>query len=449
VLIGFAGLGRMGRPMARNLARAGHEVLAYDPVLAASAADPDLAADGVRLVRSVADLAAAPMTISMLPDGRTTRELVTGRDGLCAAGVADGHIHVVMGTVGPTLVREVAAAAAERGVQVVDAPVSGSVSLADAAQITTMVGSSEEQFARVSPVLAAMTKMQYHTGPVGSGSTAKLAVNAVLAALNQGIAEGMLLAEAGGLDGEVFYEVLRTSAAGAPYVGYKSDAFLAPAETAVSAPVSLIHKDVSLALELAAEQRLTLPGSDAVVGVLDHATAAGLGEADMAQVLAALRILNDAAGPPSGRGPLAVRSPADGGAPNPEGTNHEMNHDDAEQIRELEDRRFDAMVAGDFDGFAKLAHPDLAYTHSTGDTDTLESYMEKCRAGFYTYHRIDHPVERITVVGDTAIVVGEMHADLTAGGVQKTLANRSLAVWVRSGGDWKLLGYQPTVIPGR
>jgi 3-hydroxyisobutyrate dehydrogenase-like beta-hydroxyacid dehydrogenase/ketosteroid isomerase-like protein len=448
VLIGFAGLGRMGRPMARNLARAGHEVVAYDPLLDASAEDPDLAAHGVRLVRSVADLAATPMTISMLPDGRTTRELVTGRDGLCAVGVADGHLHVIMGTVGPTLVREVAAAAAEHGVRVVDAPVSGSVSLADTAQITTMVGSTEEQFARVGPVLAAMTKAQYHTGPVGSGSTAKLAVNAVLAALNQGIAEGMLLAEAGGLDGEVFYEVLSTSAAGAPYVGYKSDAFLAPAETAVSAPVSLIHKDVSLALELAAEQRLALPGSEAVVGVLDQATAAGLAEADMAQVLAALRILNDAAGPPPGHGPLAARTPADRGAPNPEGMNHGMNHD-AEQIRELEDQRYDAMVAGDFDGFAKLAHPDLAYTHSTGDTDTLESYMEKCRAGFYTYHRIDHPVDRITVAGDTAIVVGEMHAELTAGGVQKTLANRSLAVWVRSGGDWKLLGYQPTVIPGR
>ncbi|WP_433559602.1 NAD(P)-binding domain-containing protein [Pseudonocardia xinjiangensis] len=428
MLIGFAGLGRMGRPMARNLARAGHEVLAYDPVLAASADDQGLAPDGVRLVRSVADLAAAPMTISMLPDGATTRELVTGRDGLCAAGVQDGHLHVIMGTVGPTLVREVAAAAAERGVQVVDAPVSGSVSLADAAQITTMVGGTEEQFARVGPVLAAMTKMQYHTGPVGSGSTAKLAVNAVLAALNQGVAEGMLLAEAGGLDTAVFYEVLSTSAAGAPYVGYKSDAFLSPAETAVSAPVSLIHKDVSLALDLAAEQRLTLPGSEAVVGVLDQATAAGLGEEDMAQVLAALRLLN------------ASERPS-----NPEGTNA-MN-DDVEQIRELEDRRYDAIVAGDFDGFAKLAHPDLAYTHSTGDTDTLESYLEKCRAGFYDYHRIDHPVDRITVVGDTAIVVGEMNADLTAGGVQKTLANRCLAVWVRSGGDWKLLGYQPTVVP--
>lgn len=294
MLIGFAGLGRMGRPMARNLARAGHEVVAFDPVLAtASEPDPDLAADGVRLVRSVAELAHAPMTISMLPDGRTTGEFLTGPEGLCASGVPAGHLHVIMGTVGPTLVRHVAAAAADHGVHVVDAPVSGSVSLAEAAQITTMVGSTDEQFARLSPVLAAMTRMQYHTGPVGSGSTAKLAVNAVLAALNQGIAEGMLLAEAGGLDGKVFYEVLRTSAAGAPYVGYKSDAFLAPGETAVSAPVSLIHKDVRLALDLAGEQRLTLPAAEAVVRVLDEATGAGLGEADMAQVLAALRLLND------------------------------------------------------------------------------------------------------------------------------------------------------------
>jgi ketosteroid isomerase-like protein len=122
---------------------------------------------------------------------------------------------------------------------------------------------------------------------------------------------------------------------------------------------------------------------------------------------------------------------------------------DTEQIRELEDRRYDAVVSRDFDGFAMLAHPELAYTHSSGDTDTLESYLEKCRSGFYVYHRIDHPIDRITVVGDTAIVVGEMHADITAGGVEKTLANRCLAVWVRTDEGWRLLGYQPTVLPGR
>ncbi|MEJ3657950.1 NAD(P)-binding domain-containing protein [Actinomycetes bacterium KLBMP 9759] len=398
--IGFAGLGRMGRPMARNLELAGHAVLVHDPALTGERAG------------SVAELAAAPLSISMLPDGDTTRELV---DELVATAGA-GHLHVIMGTVGPAVVRDLAAAAHANGVHVIDAPVSGSVGLAESAGITTMVGATEEQFARVRPVLAAMTSAQHHTGPVGSGSAAKLAVNTVLAALNHGIAEGLLLAEAGGLDAATFYDVLLTSAAAAPYVHYKRDTFLCPGSTAVAAPVSLIRKDVHLALRMANENGLSLPGTRTVAGVLDVAVEAGMGERDMAEVLAALR---------------GVRS---GGS-------------DAEVIRELEQRRYAAVVEGDFATFAALAHPALAYTHSDGTLDDLASYLDKCISGFYDYHRIEHPVDRIVVAGDTAIVVGEMRAELTAGGIRKKLANRALAVWVRVPDGWRLLAYQPTVLP--
>lgn len=278
MLIGFAGLGRMGRPMAANLARAGHTVLAHDPFV-------DEAPNGVTPVGSVAELAETSLSISMLPDGDTTRDLVL--KGLEDA--ASGHLHVVMGTVGPQLVRELYEIAV---VDLIDAPVSGSVSLAETGAITTMVGGSQEQFERIRPVLAAMTSAQFHTGAVGSGSAAKLAVNSVLAALSQGIAEGLLIAEAGDLDPGVFYEVLRSSAAGAPYVGYKEQAYLAPETAGVAAPVSLIRKDLRLALELARGRRLDLPGAEVACAVLDDATVAGLGEADMAQVLAALRLRN-------------------------------------------------------------------------------------------------------------------------------------------------------------
>lgn len=279
MLIGFAGLGRMGRPMAQNLARAGHTVLAHDPAVGS-------APDEVTVVGSAADLAEAPLTISMLPDGATTRQLV-----LCElAGAAPDDLHIVMGTVGPELVRELAGAAR---VGIVDAPVSGSVVMAASTAITTMVGGTPEQFERVRPVLAAMTSVQFHTGPVGSGSAAKLAVNAVLAALSQGVAEGLLVAEAGELDPKVFYDVLRSSAAGAPYVGYKEEAYLSPDSAGVAAPVSLIRKDLGLALELAHRCRLSLPGSEAAYAVLDAATEAGLGEKDMAQVLTALRLRNN------------------------------------------------------------------------------------------------------------------------------------------------------------
>ncbi|MFJ8695642.1 nuclear transport factor 2 family protein [Streptomyces roseolilacinus] len=121
---------------------------------------------------------------------------------------------------------------------------------------------------------------------------------------------------------------------------------------------------------------------------------------------------------------------------------------DAEKtIRALEDARYAAVVAGDIEAFTALAHRDLAYTHSNALVDTLDSYREKLRSGFYVYHRIDHPVDRIIVTGDAAVVVGEMHADITAGGLRKTLANRCMAVWVRENGTWLLLGYQPTVLP--
>ena len=120
---------------------------------------------------------------------------------------------------------------------------------------------------------------------------------------------------------------------------------------------------------------------------------------------------------------------------------------DVEVITELERRRFAAMVAGDFDDFAALCHPDLIYTHSTAVTDTLDSYLAKCRDGFFDYHRIDHPITKVVVAGDVGLVLGEMNADLTIGGTRKQLRNSSLAVWVRDGESWKLIGYQPTPKP--
>jgi uncharacterized protein (TIGR02246 family) len=310
-------------------------------------------------------------------------------------------------------------------VAIVDAPVSGSVQLAETAAITTMVGGHPDHVERVRPVLAAMTSAQFHTGPVGSGSVAKLAVNAVLGLLSHGVAEGLLIAECGGLDPAVFYEVLRSSAAGAPYVGYKEKAFLDPDAAGVAAPVSLIRKDLGLALDLARRGGLSVPASEVALAVLDEAVAAGLGEQDMARVLTALRLRADEGGKPMTETDTGVEA----------------------IIRALEDARYDAVVRGDIGAFADLAHPDLTYTHSNGSVDTLDSYREKLESGFYDYHRIDHPIDRIVVEGDTALVIGEMHADITAGGTRKTLANRALAVWVRADGAWRLLAYQPTVLP--
>lgn len=118
-------------------------------------------------------------------------------------------------------------------------------------------------------------------------------------------------------------------------------------------------------------------------------------------------------------------------------------------VAELEDRRYDAVVRGDLAAFAALAHPELVYAHSSGVVDTLDSYLEKLRSGFYVYHRIEHPVDRVVLAGDTAVVVGEMHAEITAGGTDKQLANCAVAVWVHGDDGWRLLSFQGTPLPAR
>jgi 3-hydroxyisobutyrate dehydrogenase-like beta-hydroxyacid dehydrogenase len=286
--VGFAGLGRMGRPMARHLALAGHRVVGYDPAVPAGAVPPELAVAGVEVVEDVSRLAATEVSVSMLPDAAATESLLLGEHGILAH-CGPSHVHVVMGTVGAAAVRALADEARAAGVALVDAPVSGSVSMAETATITAMVGAEPEVFAAVRPLLAAMTRAQFHTGPAGSGSAAKLAVNLALASLNQAVAEALVVARADGLDPDVFYDVLQASAVAAPYVSYKRETFLRPESADVAFPVSLLQKDVGLGLELAREHHLDLPVATTVGRVLENARRAGLADRDMAEVLLLLR----------------------------------------------------------------------------------------------------------------------------------------------------------------
>ncbi|MFF1402960.1 nuclear transport factor 2 family protein [Streptomyces sp. NPDC058294] len=121
-----------------------------------------------------------------------------------------------------------------------------------------------------------------------------------------------------------------------------------------------------------------------------------------------------------------------------------MTATDADAICELEKLRFDTLVERNLRTFTDLAHPDLAYTHSSGTLETLDSFVAKCGSAYYVYHRIDHLIEHVTVVGDTAVVIGEMRVDMTADGIRRELANRSLGVWARADGAWRLLAHQAT-----
>jgi hypothetical protein len=121
--------------------------------------------------------------------------------------------------------------------------------------------------------------------------------------------------------------------------------------------------------------------------------------------------------------------------------------DDAAEVLALEDRRYQAMIDADLDTLDRLCADELSYAHSSGVRDTKDEYFAKVRSGYYDYHRIDHPAERVEVVGGTAVVVGRMTADLDVDGVGKTIDNLALAVWVRTAEGWRLLAYAPTTLP--
>ncbi|WP_144962082.1 nuclear transport factor 2 family protein [Pseudomonas oryzihabitans] len=116
----------------------------------------------------------------------------------------------------------------------------------------------------------------------------------------------------------------------------------------------------------------------------------------------------------------------------------------AQHIRELERQRYEAMVEGDCDAFRRLAHPCLLYIHTNGLVDTLDSYLEKLRSGYYDYHSIDHPIEHLEIDRLWAFVVGEMNCAMSVNGHAKTHHNRAAATWIHANGEWRLRSYQAT-----
>ena len=121
--------------------------------------------------------------------------------------------------------------------------------------------------------------------------------------------------------------------------------------------------------------------------------------------------------------------------------------DDVQAVLDAEDRRYRAMVDGDLDALEALLAPGASYAHSSGARDTKEEYLGKLRSRYYVYRRAEHPVERVEVAGDAAIVIGRMTSDVEVDGVAKHIDNLALAVWTRADGTWRLLAYAPTRLP--
>ena len=202
--IGFIGLGNMGGPMARNLLKAGHGLRAFDIVPANL---ETAVAAGAEAAKSPADAAAGvEIVITMLPAGEHVRSVYVGEGGVIAAAPKSALL-IDSSTIDVETARAVSAAAAQAGLAMLDAPVSGGVGGAEAATLTFMVGGPDDAFARGQPVLQAMGKTIVHAGAAGNGQAAKICNNMILGVSMIAVSEAFLLAERLGLPAQKLFDI--------------------------------------------------------------------------------------------------------------------------------------------------------------------------------------------------------------------------------------------------
>jgi 3-hydroxyisobutyrate dehydrogenase-like beta-hydroxyacid dehydrogenase len=251
------GTGRMGSAMAERLAGQGVAVVVYNRT-------PERAKElarriGAAVAATPAEAASrADVVISMVADDAAVRDLFDGPDGI-AAGLRPGAVAVDMSTVLPDTIRAVAPAVRARGAGILDGPVSGSVSSTLSGELTIMVGGEAADLERARPILDCLARRVFHLGPLGSGAVMKLAINTLIFGLNGAVAEGLVLAERNGIDRSLAYEVLASSAAGAPMVAYKRANFVEPDTTPVAFSLALAEKDLRLIRELAEASDTSMP----------------------------------------------------------------------------------------------------------------------------------------------------------------------------------------------
>jgi 3-hydroxyisobutyrate dehydrogenase-like beta-hydroxyacid dehydrogenase len=299
--VGIVGTGRMGSAMARALREAGLDVTLHNRTPERAAALAVML--GCDTCASPAEVASkADIVLTMLADDQAVLAVWRGPNGLLA-GARPGTVLVDLSTVTPDTIRSLEADVRATGAGILDSPVSGSVTLAQSGQLTLMVGGTANDLERAKPALDPLAKTIVHVGPLGSGAAMKLAVNTVIFGLNEALAEGLVLAEAAGVDRSMAYDVIAASAVGAPFVGYKRAAFLEPEETPVAFALDLAAKDLGLIRDLAERVGLDMPQSATNLEMVRAASGDVGGGADFSAVATHLRNERRAVAPGAAGGP--------------------------------------------------------------------------------------------------------------------------------------------------
>jgi len=283
--VALMGLGTMGSGMAANLLKAGFPLTVYNRTT--SKASP-FAKMGARIASTPAEAASgANIIIAMLADDTASREAWLGRNGALSA-ASESAILIDSGTVSPGWIVELAKHAASRGLEVLDAPVTGSRLQAEQGQLTFLVGGQEEVLAKASPVLRAMSKEIVHIGPVSSGARMKLINNFLCGVQIASLAEAIAWIERSGVDREKALNVLNNGAPGSPLFRTIS-ARMVSRDYTVNFLLELMAKDLKYASADAVRSGVALESALTALGRFEQAMQKGHGREDMSSIVEALR----------------------------------------------------------------------------------------------------------------------------------------------------------------
>jgi len=261
--VSLIGLGLMGRPMGHNLLKAGFPLVVWNRTASRAGS---LVAAGARLAASPKEAAAAAdVLITMVGDPPALEQVLWGSDekwGGAFAALKKGAIYIDSSTVSPALARKIAVASTAAGIRFLDAPVTGGTWGAEKGELLFMIGGESETLEAVRPVFSALGKKIFHLGPHGAGQTIKLAMNLLLALQVDAFAEALALVTGAGLQGEKLVEVMQSSMARSGVLDVKAPVML-KGDYAPSFPLRLMHKDLSLALDLGNQLGVPLPAAAA------------------------------------------------------------------------------------------------------------------------------------------------------------------------------------------
>lgn len=273
--IGFIGLGIMGVPMVANLIQAGYALTVWNrsrPGIDACVELGATAADSPRVAAEASDI-----LITIVTDSPDVEDVLVGRDDAAIRGLASGSVVIDMSTISPAVTRDIAAQLSERGVAMLDAPVSGGDTGAKAGTLSIMVGGDADVLERCSPVLEAMGSTITHCGPTGAGQTVKLCNQVAIAGALLGVCEALSLADKSGVDQERMLAAISAGAAGSWQLSNLGPK-IAVGDYAPGFMVRLMQKDLRLALEAGGGVLQPLPNTSLVQQLYYQLQASDLGD---------------------------------------------------------------------------------------------------------------------------------------------------------------------------